>query len=396
MSRFLLVVPPLTGHINPLVAVAAELTARGHEVEWCGYADRIRDAAGSAAVIHECVLPGTGELTRPPTLTGPAAFRFLWDDFFIPLAEAMAPAVASAVRTFRPDAVVTDQHAVAGALVCERLGVPYFTSASTSAELVDPLADLPKVAAWLTGRLNALREAIGDPAATHDPRFSPYGVLAFTSRELVGDMAAPDAERVHLVGPAMAERPEVPDFPWEALDPSRELVLVSLGTANADAGTRFLREAAGALDLLADRVQGVVVDPGGRLTDPPPGILVRPYVPQLELLGRARAVVGHGGHNTVCEALWHGLPLVLAPIRDDQPIVARQVAAAGAGIRVRFGRVDAPKLAEALRTVLDDTGGHRTAAAAIGRSLRVAGGRRAAADHLEQLVTAHPVASAGR
>ncbi|MDO0924669.1 glycosyltransferase [Streptomyces sp. TG1A-8] len=395
MSRFLLVVPPLTGHINPLVGVAAELTRRGHEVMWCGHADRIRDVAGPAAVIHPCTLPGTGELVRPPTLTGPAAFRFLWEDFFVPLAEAMAPAVADAVRAFRPDAVVSDQHAVAGALVCERLGVPYFTSASTSAELVDPLAELPRVAAWLTGRLAALREAIGDPAATHDPRFSPYGVLAFTSRALLGDAALP-WERVHLVGPVVADRPQDPGFPWDALDPSRDLVFVSLGTANTDAGARFLGEAVRALGMLADRVQGVVADPGGHLTDPPPGILVRPYVPQLELLGRARAVVSHSGHNTVCEALWHGLPLVLAPIRDDQPIVARQVVEAGAGVRVRFGRVDAPKLAEALRTVLDDTGPHRAAAAAIGRSLRAAGGQRAAADHLEQLVATRPAAPAGR
>ena len=36
MSRFLFVVPPLTGHINPTVAVGAELTARGHEVAWAG------------------------------------------------------------------------------------------------------------------------------------------------------------------------------------------------------------------------------------------------------------------------------------------------------------------------------------------------------------------------
>ncbi|MFJ2813840.1 glycosyltransferase [Streptomyces sp. NPDC087294] len=393
MSRFLLVVPPLTGHINPLVAVATELTARGHEVAWCGDADRIHEAAGADAVVHPCTLPETGELVRPPTLTGPAAFRFLWADFFIPLAEAMAPAVADAVRAFRPDAVVTDQHAVAGALVCERLGVPYFTSASTSAELVDPLADLPKVAAWLTERLTALRELIGDPAATHDPRFSPHGVLAFTSRALVGDTADLPWERVHLVGPAIAERPGDPDFPWDALDASRDLVLVSLGTANTDAGARFLHEAARALDLLAGQVQGVVVDPGGLLSDPPPGVLVRRSVPQLQLLGRARAVVSHGGHNTVCEALWNGLPLVIAPIRDDQPIIARQVADAGAGIRVRFGRVDAPKLAEALRTILDDRGGHRSAAEAVGRSLRAAGGRRAAADHLERLVAEHPLVS---
>ncbi|GAA2265436.1 glycosyl transferase [Streptomyces ruber] len=395
MSRFLLVVPPLTGHIGPLVGVAAELTRRGHETLWCGCADRVRAVAGPAAAVHPAALPGTGAPVRPPGLTGPAAFRFLWEDFLVPLAEAMAPAVEDAVRAFRPDAVVTDQHAVAGALVCERLGVPYLTSASTSAELVGPLDGLPKVAAWLTGRLTSLREATGDPAAAYDPRFSPYGTLAFTGRELLGDAPLP-SDRVHLVGPVVTDRPRDTGFPWDTLDPSRELVLVSLGTANTDAGARFLHEAAKALALLADRVQGVVADPGGHLTAPPAGVLVRPYVPQIQLLGRARAVIGHGGHNTVCESLWHGLPMVLAPIRDDQPIVARQVVEAGAGVRVRFGRVDAAGLAEALTTILDDAGGHRTAAAAIGRSLRAAGGRHAAADLLEQLVPPRPAASAGR
>ncbi|MDV9201520.1 glycosyltransferase, partial [Streptomyces sp. Wh19] len=34
MSRFLFVVPPLVGHINPTVGVAAELVASGHAVAW--------------------------------------------------------------------------------------------------------------------------------------------------------------------------------------------------------------------------------------------------------------------------------------------------------------------------------------------------------------------------
>ncbi|AJE85467.1 MULTISPECIES: glycosyltransferase [Streptomyces] len=389
MSRFLLVVPPLVGHINPLAGVATELTRRGHRVAWCGHSERLRDLVGEQAEVYECAMPDGGDLVRPPGLTGPAAFRFLWEEFFLPLAEAMAPGVEAAVRSFAPDAVLTDQHALAGSLVSERLGVPYLTSASTSAELIDPLAELPKVAAWLTGRLAELRARVGDPRATADPRFSPYGILAFTSRELLGEAELP-WERVHLVGPVIADRPEDPDFPWEDLDPDRDLVFVSLGTANTDAGLRFLGETAKALALLGDRVQGVFADPGGLLTEAPPGTLVRPHVPQLDLLSRAKAVVSHSGHNTVCETLWHGLPLVLAPIRDDQPIVARQVVEAGAGVRVRFGRVDAARLAEALRTVLDDTGGHRSRAAEIGRSLRATGGQRAAADHLEQLTARHP------
>ncbi|MDT0377525.1 glycosyltransferase [Streptomyces sp. DSM 42041] len=382
MSRFLCVVPPLVGHVNPLVGVADELARRGHEVAWAGYGDQIRRLAGPAAEVFDCAMPDGG-LRRPPKLTGPAAFRFLWEEFFLPLADLMAPGVDAAIEEFRPDVVLTDQHAVAGALVAERRGVVHLSSATTSAELAEPLDGLPKVGAWLQGLLTELRSRIGDPRATGDPRFSPHGVLAFTGRDLLGDAPLPH-DRVHLVGPAIAPRAGESDFPWEALDPDRSTVLVSLGTANTDAGGPFLTEAVAALDALGDRVQGVVVDPGGHLGDVPPGMVKRAHVPQLELLGKVDAVVCHGGHNTVCESLWHGVPLVVAPIRDDQPIVAGQVVDAGAGVRVRFNRVRADRLGAAIATVLDPGAGHRAAAEAIGARLRAAGGAVAAADHLER------------
>ncbi|CCH31869.1 glycosyltransferase [Actinosynnema sp. NPDC047251] len=389
MSRFLFVVPPLVGHVNPLAAVAAELTARGHEVAWAGHADLLRRLVGPAAPVHDCALPDTDLLHRPPELTGPAAFRFLWQDFFVPLADAMAPGVAAAVERVRPDLVVADQHAVAGSLVAERLGVPCATSASTSAELVDPLAGLPKVAAWLAALLADLRRRVGDPTATHDPRHPPAGVVAFTTADLVGEVALPPG--VRMVGPAIAPRP-AGGFPWDRLDPGRRTVLVSLGTANVDAGERFLRVAVAAL-AARPHVQGVVVDPGGVLGHVPEAVVV-PHVPQLELLARCAAVVCHSGHNTVCESLWHGVPLVLAPIRDDQPVVAGQVVAAGAGVRVRFGRVTAEGLGDALDTVLSPASGHRDAARSVGRSFRAAGGAPAAADHLAALAARSPVRTA--
>jgi len=95
-------------------------------------------------------------------------------------------------------------------------------------------------------------------------------------------------------------------------------------------------------------------------------------------------VVSHGGHNTVCETLAHGLPLVLAPIRDDQPIVADQVVRAGAGRRVRFGRVRPDELLEAVRAVLLEPS-YRDAAGVIRQSFLDAGGAAAAADALEAL-----------
>ncbi|EOD63162.1 glycosyl transferase, partial [Amycolatopsis vancoresmycina DSM 44592] len=57
MARFLFVVPPLTGHVNPAAGVAAELAARGHEVAWAGHPELLWQLAGPDALVFSCALP---------------------------------------------------------------------------------------------------------------------------------------------------------------------------------------------------------------------------------------------------------------------------------------------------------------------------------------------------
>ncbi|WP_236671592.1 glycosyltransferase [Streptomyces sp. 7-21] len=394
VSRFLFVVPPLAGHVYPAAAVAAALTAWGHRVAWAGHRETLAALLGGGAEVFACEGPaGLGE--RPPGLRGVAALRFLWDDFLCPLAEAMAPGVEAAVRSFGPGLVVADQQAVAGALVAERLGVRFATSCTTATELADGLRGLPKVGQWLAGRLAALRERIGDPAATHDPRFSPWLTVAFSTRELTGGLgeAAGGGGPVRLVGPALGGRAERTEFPWEWVRrQGPPLVLVTLGTVNAAAGARFLRACLAAVRARAGRVRAVFADPGGVLPAVPaadPDVLVRPVVPQLDLLRHASAVVCHAGHNTVVEALWHAVPLLVAPIRDDQPLVAEQVTAAGAGLRVRFARAGGEEIGAALDALLTEER-FRAAARRVSGSFRAAGGAPAAAEALAELAAAGP------
>ncbi|MEU6774835.1 glycosyltransferase [Streptomyces sp. NPDC046759] len=388
MSAFLFVVPALTGHVNPAVGVAARLTGRGHRVAWvCADPALVRRLAGADAQVFGCAgpVPGARGAVRPPDLRGAEALKFLWEWYLLPLADAMAPGVRAAAEAFRPHVVVADQQAFAGALVAERLGLAWATSATTSAEFTGAYDGLPKVADWLRHRLAELRARIGDLSGTADPRSSPHLLLIFSTPELIGPQA-PLAPHIHYVGPSLGDRPAGSGFPWERLDQVRAKVLVTLGTANTDTGGRFLTECRAALRERADRVQAVIADPGGVLGAQPDDkdLLVLPSVPQLPLLERMDAVVCHAGHNTVCEALWHGVPLVVAPIRDDQPVVAGQVVDAGAGVRVRFGRVYADRLGTALDTVLTDPA-HRAAAARIRTAFRAAGGARAATAHLERL-----------
>jgi MGT family glycosyltransferase len=178
---------------------------------------------------------------------------------------------------------------------------------------------------------------------------------------------------VRLVGPAFGDRPDATPMP--RLGPGRR-VLVSLGTVSAERGGGFFRavvEAFAGTDL-----QAILVAPPDLVGAVPDNVVVAERVPQLALLAHVDAVVTHGGHNTVCEALAHGLPLVVAPIRDDQPVVAQQVVDAGCGVRVRFGGLSGATLRAALTRVLDDPT-FRAAAGRVRGSFADAGGAPEAA-----------------
>ncbi|HEY2443313.1 MAG TPA: nucleotide disphospho-sugar-binding domain-containing protein [Streptosporangiaceae bacterium] len=385
MSRFLFVVPPLTGHVNPTVAVGGELAVRGHDVAWAGHPGTLRPLLPDDARIFPVIDDALDERLRAErerwlTLRGAAVLKFFWEDFVIPLGHAMLPGTEAAVASFAPDVVVADQQALAGAVAARRAGAAWATSASTPAELLRPLAAWPRVDEWVRGQITAFQRSCGVTDAV-DLRFSGQLVLAFTTPALMGDISGFPGHYV-FTGPALTARPDRGSFPWGWLDPGRRHVLVSLGTLNGAAGERFFLTAVDALAGLGGELQAIIV---GRPTGPvPPHILFAGHVPQLRLLPHMSAVVSHGGHNTVCEALAHGLPLVVAPVRDDQPIIAQQVADAGAGIRVRFGRLRAEELGDAIRAVLDEP---RYAAAARGvrDCFAAAGGAGTAADHLEKL-----------
>jgi MGT family glycosyltransferase len=384
VSRLLFVVPPLTGHVNPTVSVARTLEARGHDVAWVAHPGKVRPLLPAGARLYPLPEAAPKQLVddvtqKAASVRGAAALKFLWEDFLVPLARQMVPGVDAAVTEFAPHALVVDQQAVAGGLVARMRGLPWATTATTSAGVTDPLAGLPQVKKWLHELLAALERELELAPAQDAGQLSPHLVVAFTTGALVGAVER-FPPHYRFVGPSISDRPETTPFPWERLQ--RPCVLVSMGTVNADISERFYATAVAALRDAP--MQVVLAAPPELVPDVPANFIVQRYVPQLSLLPRVDAVVCHGGHNTVCEALANGLPLVIAPIKDDQPIVADQVVTAGAGLRVKFGRVQAPELRDAVARVLRESG-FRTAAERVRASFEAAGGAAAAADAIEEL-----------
>jgi len=293
----------------------------------------------------------------------------------------MVPGVTSATLDFGPDVLLVDQQALAGGVVARKQGLPWATSATTSAGVTAPLSALPKVQQWLDDCLAAFQTE-HDLSAIERPDRSPHSVLIFSTQLLAGPQHD-FPEHYRFVGPSIDARPDDSDFPWHALNKDVPRLLVSLGTVNPDRGRNFYQSVVLALGDRED-LQVILAAPPELVGPTPDNILLQPWIPQLAVLPHMSAVLCHAGHNTVCESLAHALPLIVAPIKDDQPVVAQQVVEAGAGLRIRFGRVTPRTLADAVQRVLHEPE-FRAKAEGIRDSFQQAGGARAAADALEAL-----------
>jgi UDP:flavonoid glycosyltransferase YjiC (YdhE family) len=358
MARFALITFSGGGNIPPLMSLAAQLAARGHDVH----------------VLADAGVAGAADAVPAPFVALPEL------GFWTPAVARSVPQTISQVVRLLSDRSV------------ERRVLAELGRLKPDAVLVDCL---------LAGSARAAREAgFGTVVLFHT-------YLDYWTRNLTRGP----------VGALAALRGRSPRASWDAadlrivmcdaqLDPSRDpsamwtgstergvasrrqdppLVVASLSTmelpGQADAYRRIAR-ALGAMDVQAVVTLGGLAVDG---IDAPPNVEVRDRVPHDELFPRASLVIGHGGLSTTFRALAHGIPLVLMPMHPllDQPLVARSVAEAGAGL-VLGRTAGADEITAAARHVLED-GSFAEAAARIGERLRATDGASTAANAVERV-----------
>jgi zeaxanthin glucosyltransferase len=380
VARFLFVVVPVVSHLWPAVAIGDALAAAGHDVAWCGPESDLRPLVGPDMTIYP-----TGKRSyREFHEVGMAAVRELWDEYVIPLNRFIRRPVDDAVAEYRPDVVLADQYALAGAMAADARNVRWATLCAGILELTPPGA-AAGLQDWVRSKVARVREKAGLPADDRiDLLFSPYLVIATTVRALTGPVPLP--EHCVLIGAALGPRRTDPSFGWDRWDPARRHVLVTAGSMSTHLVHGYMARLMTALEPMAARLQVVLNTAADSMPEPPPHVLVAPRVPMLELMPHLDGVICQAGQSTVNEALAHGVPLVVAPIRLGELAVAEQVTRAGAGIAVSFADAAPAQLAAAVTAVLDEPG-YRVQARRLGEEFAAAGGAGAAAAHLAALAT---------
>lgn len=350
------------GHFGPLVPFIVSCLKEGHEA-MVAAPDAL---AASAAATGADFWPFDG----PPQQEMGAAFEKLnrlshdeanaWvvSEIFGRLdSTAALPRLSEAIATWRPDFVVRESAEFGSAVAAELHGVPQARVGIGLGAMEEYI--LNGVAASVDG----LRRANGLPPDPGASRLRETVYLTLFPAGLEDPAIANPSRTVRFRDPA-----------WDAFSTpvrtARPFVYVTFGSVAAGL-PHVAAVYAEALDAVADLDADVLLTVG-RDTDPatlpttPPNVHIDRWVDQADVLGRASAVVCHGGGGSTLGALAAGAPLVIVPLfTEDQHLNARRVAAVGAGITATS---DAASIRSALDVVLTEPS-HRAAAEDVAAEL---------------------------
>lgn len=394
MNKFLFVVPPLTGHINPTLSLGKALLDKGHEVAWLSIDKQLQQALPLGGKFCEVIDESLDHTEQKAYLnqissknvTGIESIKFLYDEVLVPLNRYMYKGIDQWVTRFAPDVIINDQQLFAAAMVAFRRGIKYATSVTAPAA-VKMQQDLPGVSQWEDKQIISLQKEFGLQLG-RSVACSEELVLVYTSLDFFGEMTL--NANYHFVGLSTGNRVSNPFFDWEEfhVKAKEKKILVSIGTTFDHQFKRSFFEKVVEAFKDADFTVIVVSDPA-LFESWPDNFIVYPRIPQLDLLPLMDAVVCHGGHNTVCETLMQGIPLIVVPIAYDQSYVAGRVVATGCGLRLNYKRFKPDHLVQALDQILRQPA-FKKAARNLQNSFIKAGGVERAAQHLIDFATKEP------
>lgn len=392
-GRFLFIVPPLTGHVNPTLGLGAELLKNKHEVAWISIDPQLEKRipnGGTFLLLDTDINKHEKERIKNEILElgkkavyGLDSLKFLYDDVLTPMNMGMLDGIKKLIDAYKPNIIINDHQIFAAAVAAIQKNIPYVTSVTAPAAIKVNEA-LPMIHVWEGDQIIKFQKSVG---LDSDKRLdcSKLLTIVYTSKKLFGES---DLDNYYqFIGPVINRGDFTDDFDWCKLQSmnNRPKILVTIGTTfDHSLKQQFLRKVTEAFE---NEMMGVVIISDPELFDYiPDNFIVCKQIPQLKLIPLMDAVVCHGGHNTVCEALSYAKPLVVLPVAYDQSYVASTVVDSGSGIRLNFNRFKAQQLKDTVNKVLYDKK-YSENAQTVQKSFEEAGGVTKAVKLLENILT---------
>jgi len=396
MSTVLFLNGPASGHVYPTLGIVEELIAEGERVVYVSseeYREQL-ERIGATFVAYENFL----RLDDP----------FLTNQNYLSLVikilssyDIVLPCIQNLARQYRFDYIIHDSMYGCGTIAADWLGIPNIATCTSFVLAERLLADnsgkmrlqenlmLMKEFSHLSKRIWTTFR-IGRKIEINRIFFNEGKLnLVFTS-EYFQPQSETLAPHYRFVGPILSERHERFQFPVVKKE-KRKLIYISMGTMfnNVRAFFRMCMEALAPLDVRVILAVGLRIDME-ELGDVPDHITVVPFAPQLEILKETDLFITHGGMNSVNEALYYGVPLLIVPMAADQPIVAGRVAELGAGKTLNRETLTAEEMRDSVTELLGNES-YRESSARIGVTLREAGGQKKAMEHIRAFKRDHGI-----
>lgn len=400
MSKVVIAANPFHGHVAPLLSIARDLVARGHEVVVYTGA-RFEERALATGARFRALPPDVDFDDRnidayfpavaavPP---GPAREALAVHQIFVAPVPSQLRGLRALLDEFPADVVMSEQTfvtAVALALaaparqrpVLVTLGIagPLFLSEDTAPYGTGILPMKGEEGRARNRAMNAeARKMFAETQKSSEETFASIG-LTLSEFILNAPVSAADhylqltvpsfeyprgdaPAHFRCIGPIPQDPGGDYDPPawWPELSGDRPAVVVTQGTlANGDLTELVVPTVRGLADLDVLVVAATVREDGPddarrELGEVPANTRLAAFVPFDRLLPRADVLVTNGGYGGVHTALHHGVPLVVAAATEDKPEVAARVEWSGTGVNLRTGTPHAADVRAAVQKVLAD------------------------------------------
>jgi UDP:flavonoid glycosyltransferase YjiC (YdhE family) len=400
MAKYLLAATPMPGHVDPVIAVAAGLVARGHEVIvhtgslFRGAAERT--ATGFIPLAPDVDIDYRDIDARFPERAAlpPGPAQMLWGmrHLFADAIIAQHRGLCEILRAFPADAILTDMmflgtlplllgprgarpvvtHLGISSLALSGAEVAFFGSGLPPARTDKQRSRNEAITSYMQNHvfsgvqdyINDILKSCGVPKLK---RFITDAVI--TTPDAYFQLGVPTLEyertlpsSICFIGalPVPVRDFEPPSW-WGEVEQARitgrKIVLITQGTiASADLGQLVIPS----LTALAQSDALVIAITSG--ADPqliaeraPPNARIVRFIPYTAVFPQIDLLITNGGFGGVLLALTHGVPLLIAGDSEEKPEIAARIAHAGAGINLSTGQPAATLIAAAAHEILGNS-----------------------------------------